>query len=211
MKRCIVCIGVAALFLAQFLSQAASAKADLGEQVLEEINLARAEPQLYADYIREWRKHFKGKFYQFTGSNIRRQTREGIPALNEAIDFLDRQKSLPPLEWSPVLFASAAEMVREQEKTRANEYGGKGRHAGRQGSGQGNKGKKIGYSPNESRLLVMQLIVDDGIPDRGHRQNLFSSHFKQAGVACGPHQLFGTICVADFSAGFNEHPPPVRQ
>ncbi|OGR18305.1 MAG: serine protease [Desulfobacterales bacterium GWB2_56_26] len=209
MKFLIACIGLLACFCTPLISQAASPQEDLGEQVLEEINLARAEPLQYADYIREWRKRFKGKYYQLPGTSFLRQTREGIAAMNEAIEFLNQQKPLPPLNWSPGLAAAAAELIREQGKTGATGHedrkgGGTTERIKRHGTWEGKVGENIAYVPNESRLLVMQLIVDDGVPDRGHRKNLFNSHFKEAGVACGPHTRFGTMCVADFSARFKD-------
>lgn len=209
MKRWIGCIGLLFCFYVPFTGQVSALEEDLGEQVLEEINLARAEPKQYADYILDWRKHFKGKFYQMPGTTVRKQTREGIAALNEAIEFLNQQKPLPPLTWSPGLAAAAAELVREQRKTQATGHkgeqtGGMAERIKRHGTWQGQIGENITYVPNEPRLLVMQLIVDDGVPDRDHRKNLFSSHFKEAGVACGPHTRFGTMCVADFSVQFKE-------
>jgi len=205
MKCWIVCIGLLVYFCTPLISQAASPQEDLGEQVLEEINLARAEPLQYADYIRDWRKRFKGKLYQVPGTSFLRKTREGIAALNEAIEFLNQQKPLPPLDWSPGLAAAAAELIREQGKTgetghEDRQSGGMAERIKHHGTWEGQIGEKIAYVPNEPRLLVMQLIVDDGVPDRGHRKNLFNSRFKEAGVACGPHTRFGTMCVADFSA-----------
>ncbi len=209
MKSWLVCFALLASLVAALTGGAVSPEEDLGAQVLEEINLARAEPQHYAEYIREWRKHFKGKFYQLPGTSIRRRTREGIIALNEAMEFLNKQKPLPPLTWSAGLSAAAADLVREQGKTqetghRAPQSGGMVERLERHGTWQGHVGENIAYVPNEPRLLVMQLIVDDGVADRGHRKNIFSPHFKEAGVACGPHQRFGTMCVADFSSGFRD-------
>ena len=183
----------------------------MGEQVLEEINLARAEPLRYAEYIREWRKHFKGKFYQMPGTAARQRTREGITALNEAVEFLTRQKPLPPLRWSPGLAAAAAGLVREQNNSmaagqRSPQSGGMAERFEGHGTWEGQIGGKYAYVPNEPRLLVMQLIVDDGVSDRAHRKNIFNPHFKEAGIACGGHQRFGTMCVADFSAGLQEKP-----
>ncbi len=42
----------------------------------------------------------------------------------------------------------------------------------------------------------MQLTVDEGVPSRGHRTNLFKSGYKTLGVATGPHaKLFGSMTV----------------
>jgi uncharacterized protein YkwD len=46
----------------------------------------------------------------------------------------------------------------------------------------------------------MNLIIDDGVTDRGHRKNIFSRAFGTAGAACGPHPRFGNVCVIDFAA-----------
>ena len=209
MKCWIVCMGLLACLCTPLISQAAAPQEDLGELVLEEINLARAEPLQYAAFILEWRQQFKGKFYRLPGTSLLRRTREGIAALNEAIEFLNQQKPLPPLDWSPGLAAAAAELIREQGNTGATGHegsqgGGMTDQIKRQGTWEGQIGENIAYVPNEPRLLVMQLIVDDGVPDRGHRKNLFNPHFKEAGVACGPHTRFGTMCVADFSASFKK-------
>jgi len=51
---------------------------------------------------------------------------------------------------------------------------------------------------------VVTLIVDQGVPNRGHRHNIFCRDFKCAGAACGSHARYGTMCVIDFAGGFLE-------
>ena len=65
---------------------------------------------------------------------------------------------------------------------------------------QGKIGENICYGPGEARLVVMDLIIDDGVANRGHRKNIFSRAFDTAGAACGPHPRFGNVCVIDFAA-----------
>ncbi len=65
----------------------------------------------------------------------------------------------------------------------------------------GSIGENISYGPDDGREVVLQLIIDDGVPDRGHRANIFSPGFRLAGVVCGPHPKFRTICVIDFAGG----------
>ena len=49
------------------------------------------------------------------------------------------------------------------------------------------------------RDVIRQLIIDDGVADRGHRIVMFADHLRYAGVACGPHPEFGTMCVIDMA------------
>ncbi len=57
----------------------------------------------------------------------------------------------------------------------------------------------ISYGYQSPQDVVRQLIVDDGVPGRGHRQVLFDASLRFAGVGCGPHRLYGAMCVIDFS------------
>lgn len=181
----------------------------LATQVLADINLARTDPRAYAGFLREFRRQFRGKQYLQPGSAVRIQTGEGVAAVDEAIRFLSRSKPLPPLVWSEGLAEAAAELAEEQ--------GGSGAtgHTGRQNNGVRERierhgkwerriGENIGYGPKGPRNMVMQLIIDDGVPDRGHRINTFSRDFTTAGVACGPHPRFGSMCVVDFAGGFRD-------
>ncbi len=182
---------------------------DMDRQVLAEINLARTEPGTYAGFLRQFRGYFKGKLFQLPGSDTRIRTTEGVKAVDEAIRVLSRQKKLQPLQWSDGLATAAAGLVEEQAST------GKTGHQGERGDGPQERIEKqgrwerslaenIGYGPTEARVMVMQLIVDDGVSGRGHRKNTFNASFTTAGVACGPHPVFGSMCVIDFAGGFRK-------
>lgn len=205
MRRCCIII---CMFLAA-AAPAAALDESLARQVLVEIDLARTKPAAYAGFIREFRKQFRGKLFVQPNSSTRIKTTEGVLAVDDAIAFLSRQKYLPPLAWSDGLAAAAAELAEEQGET-----GGTG-HIGRQGQGPQERierhgkwerqmAENIGYGPRDARTMVMQLIIDDGVSGRGHRKNIYTAPFNFAGVACGDHPRFGSICVIDFAGGFRE-------
>lgn len=50
----------------------------------------------------------------------------------------------------------------------------------------------------------MLLIVDDGVPDRGHRQAIFNPAYTQVGVSCGRHVVYDWVCVIDLADAFLE-------
>ncbi|WP_298436530.1 CAP domain-containing protein [Geobacter sp.] len=176
--------------------------------ILDELNAARTDPRAYAGHLAEYRSHFKGRYYLVPGSRTRIVTSEGTRGVDEAIRFLRRQGPLPPLGWSDGLARAAAELVREQGASGATGHGsgdaGMRQRIERQGEWKRTIGENVSYGPDAPRAVVMQLIIDDGVPGRGHRKNIFSPAFGVAGVACAPHPVYGTACAIDFAGGFRE-------
>ncbi|WP_136514032.1 CAP domain-containing protein [Geomonas edaphica] len=182
-------------------------EADLARQVLAETNLARTAPQRYANYLREFRKRFVGKAYRVPGTFNMVMTSEGTAALDEAVRYLARQRPVPALSWSPGLAEAADDLVREQTASGETGHGDAGGIKGRiedHGSWSSTIGENISYGPDTARMVVMGLIIDDGVRNRGHRKNIFNRAFATAGAACGPHPVYRTICVMDFAGGFKE-------
>ena len=203
----LVCVTICAFLL--LAAPVSALDHTLATEVLAEINLARTEPRAYADFLRVFRRQFRGKYYVLSGSTIRIQTGEGVKAVDEAIRFLSRSKPLPPLTWSKGLAAAATELADEQGGTGATGHIGRQSHGVRERIERHGKwerliGENIGYGPEGARNMVMQLIIDDGVSDRGHRVNTFSPGYTTAGVACGTHPRFGSLCVIDFAGGFRD-------
>jgi len=121
----------------------------------------------------------------------------------EAIAFLRRQPPLPPLARSAALEVVAAGYVAQQGPT------GRVGHVGPDGSTPLDRitragldlragGEDISYGERSPAEAVSQLIIDSGVPDRGHRRNIFDPDFVMAGAACGRHQVYRVMCVIDF-------------
>jgi uncharacterized protein YkwD len=177
------------------------------EQMLAETNLARTEPARYADHLRKMRSNFTGNIYRDPGTAVMLVTTEGIAALDEAISYLSKQAPLPPLTWSDGLAKAAADLVRDQGQSGkighdGGRSGGMQKRIERHGTWTGRIAENIGYGPSTARLMVIELIVDDGVPDRGHRKNIFTRDFAVAGAACGPHRLYRSMCVMEFATQY---------
>lgn len=179
-------------------------------RLLAEINLARSQPLIYANYLRQFRDTFRGKLCRVSGCPIAMQTNEGTAAVDEAIRFMLSRKALPPLTGSTGLSSAASELVKTQSRTGSvghayirNERLGK--RIERHGNWKSSVAENIIYGPAGPRGMVMQLIIDDGVPGRGHRSNLFSRSFRKVGVSCGSHPVFESMCVMDFADDFREY------
>jgi len=181
----------------------------LETEVLDEMNLARADPQKYAGFVEEYKKFYNGSRLTLPGRKKSTVTSEGIPAVDEAINFLRNQKMLPPLVVAKGLCSAA--------KDHANDLASKGMsgHLGsdgslpnarvdRYGNWEGAIGETIVYDLNPARQIVIALIIDDGTPNRGHRRNIFDPNYKVAGVSIVESPANGARCVVDYVGGFKE-------
>ena len=49
----------------------------------------------------------------------------------------------------------------------------------------------ISFGPSRARDVVIELVIDEGVKDRGHRKILLDPELRYAGAACGPHESTG--------------------
>ncbi len=59
-------------------------------------------------------------------------------------------------------------------------------------------GENCAYGYNRARDIVIGLLIDEGIPDLGHRKNMLNPEFNSVGVAIQPHKTYQYNCVMDF-------------
>ncbi len=207
---------LAAALLLSLGGTAALAAPDRFEQgVFAELNRFRSDPAAYAELLRDYRPRFKGKvLVSDDDSEIDIMTREGVAAVDEAIRDLRREGPLGELQWSDALARAAADHVAVQSRS-----GAVGHYT--RGSGPGERMKARGGGPYVNEVItyghhtpagvVDQLLIDDGVPDRGHRHSLLRPTHRYAGVACGRHPVHRTMCVTLMSQTRDGSPPPPPQ
>lgn len=170
--------------------------------IVAELNAARTDPAAYARKARALRSLLNGDRIERPGE-IAVVTLEGPAAVDEAIAFLERQTPLPGLADNRLVARAAAGHAADQAATGATG------HDGRDGSSAADRmrrhgrwsatGEAIAYGPGRAEDVILQLIVDDGVPDRGHRRILFNPAYTLVGAACAPHPQWRTVCVLDFA------------
>jgi uncharacterized protein YkwD len=178
-----------------------------GRAVIREMNLARQNPALYATFVQEVRSQMCGNVLVLP-DHTRIHTKEGTAAVDEAVRFLRNASPLPPLAFSRGMSRAAADHCADQA---GGGFGHEGRdrsHAGeriaRYGNFSGGWAENISYGKSSARAVVIALIIDDGLPARKHRKNIFNPTYNYAGAAFGRHAQSGTMCSMDFAGGYAE-------
>src|SRR5439155_3814871 len=72
------------------------------------------------------------------------------------------------------------------------------------GTWQGGIGESLTYGNESARERILTWLIDDGVASRGHRQRMMSQDYKVAGISCGPHPEYGTMCVLTLAGGFTD-------
>lgn len=177
-------------------------------KILDEINLARTNPLKYAEFAKGLRKSMADRMIKRSGKpTILAQ--EGIAAVDAAIGFLRSVRRVTALSPSRGLSMAARDHVRDQETNGTIGHEGSdgsqiNHRIDRYGKWTAPIGENISYGAETPRDRVLALIIDDGIPSRGHRNNIFNPLFRMIGIACGPHTKFSSMCVMDVAGGYKE-------
>ena len=56
--------------------------------------------------------------------------------------------------------------------------------------GKGLMGENLAFGNKTGQDAILSLLIDDGIPNRLHRKNLFSDEFTHIGMAMGEHMSY---------------------
>jgi uncharacterized protein YkwD len=166
--------------------------------VLQELNLARTQPQAYAAIV----------------SSRAPALGLGAGSIAETVHFLQRQKPVGELVESAGLTQAAMSHVFDTgPRGIMGHRGSDGSHINHRADRFGHWDQLVGenliYGKRTPRDWVVSLIVDEGVGDRYHRVNIFKREFRFVGVASGAHATAGQMLVTDFAAKYREGGMPV--
>ncbi|MFO7594671.1 MAG: CAP domain-containing protein [Pseudomonadota bacterium] len=178
----------------------------LEREVFAETNKLRANPVAYGTVLEGVLERMSGGIYYPRNSDIGIKTKEGEKAVKEALAVLGGKSALSNLKWSEEL----AELARKH----VNDTGPKGLvgHVGSKGEGFSERlsavfesgkftfsSENLAYGYSNAEDIVLQLIIDDGVPGRGHRKNMLKVKINYTGIGCGYHREYGHMCAAIYA------------
>lgn len=200
------------------LSTAAKVKflSNLEKDVILHLNMARTNPPKYArDFIEPRTRYYNGKLYREPwepsdfGGYVKQ---EGTEAVRECVSAMEETPPIGLLLPSEGLTLAAEDHAVDQSNT------GDTGHTGSDGSIPSTRlnrygdwriimGENVFYGQASGREIVVGLLVDDGVMDRGHRANILNSRFKVVGVSIEKHPVYRYVCVIDFAGAYKEDLP----
>lgn len=184
---------------------------DNARAIVAETNRMRANPAAYAEELVALLDRYTedGKI-ELPEIGFAYETHEGMAAVYEAIEVLRGTDPLPQLEPAIGLELAALDHVEDigplsilghigSDDTLPRE------RALRYGAFDSLHGENISYQYdplNVAQWHLMMLVIDDGVPDRGHREALLNPSYQVTGVACGYHAGFNNMCVMTYADGY---------
>lgn len=153
----------------------ASIMAPREQLMLDEINLLRADPKGYITYVREYIVDL-----QTNGS-----FGNSIQTAQELITELQRTPKLPILEVTPCIYKAAVShgkdlYARGEMNHRGSDDSWPWDRILRTCDNMSEGNENLVGGPEDIRRAVMLLLVDEGIPSRGHRKTLLNPDWRYA-------------------------------
>ena len=182
-------------------------------EVISESNRIRTNPKAYIPILEEYLQNFDGKLLTLPGKNEILETEEGPRAYKEAIEFLKNQKPINIIEFDE----EASKVAQEYSKFLSNSKEDQIEDE-TQIEQRVDKYLEYDYSFSENIdfggstgiEVIVNLLVDDGVKSRTHRDNLFSDKYEYYGVAVFEHPEFDYCTVIDYFGDIISYKDPEK-
>ena len=170
-------------------------------EVIAESNRIRTNPKAYIPILEGYLKNFDGNLLTLPDKHEILETEEGPRAYKEAIEFLKNQKPINVIEYDE----EASKVALEYSKFLSNSKEGQVEDDN-QIEQRVEKYLDYDYSISENIdfggstgvEVIVNLLVDDGVKNRTHRENLFSDKYEYYGVGVFEHPDYDFCTVIDY-------------
>ena len=170
-------------------------------EVISESNRIRTNPKAYIPILEGYLKNFDGNLLTLPDKHEILETEEGPRAYKEAIEFLKNQKPINVIEYDE----EASKVALEYSKFLSNSKEGQVEDEN-QIEQRVEKYLDYDYSISENIdfggstgvEVIVNLLVDDGVKNRTHRENLFSDKYEYYGVGVFEHPDYDFCTVIDY-------------
>ena len=170
-------------------------------EVIAESNRIRTNPKAYIPILEGYLKNFDGNLLTLPDKHEILETEEGPRAYKEAIEFLKNQKPINVIEYDE----EASKVALEYSKFLSNSKEGQVEDEN-QIEQRVEKYLDYDYSISENIdfggstgvEVIVNLLVDDGVKNRTHRDNLFSDKYEYYGVGVFEHPDYDFCTVIDY-------------
>lgn len=173
------------------------------KDLYRELNRARTDPKNLLPDLKKMRNYFKDKEYRNPKLDYVLMTDEGVKGVEEAIDYIrHKAKFVEKLKQDEKLEEAAIELLDHigPNGYTQHQHGSKSmksrmkKHLDEPGA----MAENISFGWKNARDIILQMVIDDGVANRGHRKNLFDNTYERVGIASGMHKGFGHCAVFEF-------------
>lgn len=134
------------------------------QEMINEINNLRSDPARYCVYVESYLKKYEAD------AGMR-------AAANELVAILKKMKPLTPLSLNPLMYNDAKQHGQTMAKKNVFEHSTLPYY------------ENLSLGHKDIREAIVDLLIDDGIPNRGHRNNLLNEKIKSVAVYELPGKL----------------------
>jgi len=193
-----------------FLNDAANIAIPMDDAIVQELTWVRTRPAEVAEVLYNRLRHYRGMEF-CPPDRLGRPliTREGVSAVREAIDFLMEQAK-DPVGGVGTMSELGLALAGEDHIADIG-FTGAASHESSDGTKPAARSRRYGFfgshgeclwygsEHSDARMIVLDLIVDDGVASRGHRLGVFNPSYSSVGVAYGPHVAYGRVAAIEFA------------
>jgi len=182
-------------------------------EVITESNRIRTNPKAYIPILEEYLQNFDGNLLTLPGKNEILETEEGPRAYKEAIEFLKNQKPINIIEFDEEASKVAQECSKFLSNSKEDQIEDESQIEQRVGKYieyDYSLSENIDFGGSTGVEVIVNLLVDDGVKNRTHRENLFSDKYEYYGVGVFEHPEYDFCTVIDYFGDILSYKDPEK-